>query len=359
VEVLRLRVVHSAGDLDERSRELLGAVVRAHIGSAAPVSSRQLTRLGAFGLSSASIRNRMADLEELGFLTHPHVSAGRVPTDLGYRTFVSSLMETRAPRPETKARIVSELAPETFELDRFLHAVSRLLSSLTGEVGVVAAPSAARFVLKSVHFTRVAERKVLAVQVSDAGFVESRLIETRDDLTQAELDSASNRLTTDFGGRTLVEVRRSLLEALREEKVRVDAALARALELGNRIFSEGRPPTDAVVVEGTETILGKPEFRRDLDGLSRMLHGFEERARLVNLLTDCLAAEGTTVVIGSENDFTGETRSAVVAATYHRGDRPLGVLGVIGPRRMEYEQVVPLVEELGRYVTGRLSEGSS
>jgi heat-inducible transcriptional repressor len=338
---------------------VLGAVVRAHIGSAAPVSSRQLTRLGTFGLSSASIRNMMADLEELGFLTHPHVSAGRVPTDLGYRAFVSTLMEARAPRPETRARIASELAPEAFELDRFLHAVSRLLSALTGEVGVVAAPPAARFVLRSVHFTRVAERKVLAVQVSDAGLVESRLIETRDDFPQAELDAVSRRLTSDYGGRSLVDVRRTLLEALREEKARVDAALARALELGRRTFSEERTPGDSVVVEGTETILTKPEFRRDLDALSRMLRGFEERARLVNLLTDCLSSTGTTVVIGSENDFTGETRSAVVAATYHCGDRPLGVLGVIGPRRMEYEQVVPLVEELGRYVTSRLTEGTS
>jgi len=354
-----LGVVRGAGELDERSREVLGAVVRAHIGSAAPVSSRQLTRLGTFGLSSASIRNMMADLEELGFLTHPHVSAGRVPTDLGYRAFVSTLMEARTPRPETRARIVTELALEAFELDRFLHAVSRLLSDLTGEVGVVAAPSAARFVLKSVHFTRVAERKVLAVQVSDAGLVESRLIETHDDFSQGELDSVSRRLTTDFGGLSLVDVRRTLLEALCEEKARVDAALARALELGRKTFSEERTREDAVVVEGTETILSKPEFRRDLDALSRLLHGFEERARLVNLLTDCLATPGTTVVIGSENDFTSETRSAVVTATYHRGDRPLGVLGVIGPRRMEYEHVVPLVEEFGRYVTSRLSEKAS
>jgi heat-inducible transcriptional repressor len=210
-----LGVVHTAGELDERSREVLGAVVRAHIGSAAPVSSRQITRLGTFALSSASIRNLMADLEDLGFLTHPHVSAGRIPTDLGYRAFVSTLMAARAPRPETRARIESELAPEAFEVDRFLHAVSRLLSSLTGEVGVVAAPPAARFVLKSVHFTRVAERKVLAVQVSDAGLVESRLIETHDEFPQTELDAISRRLTIDFGGRTLVEVRRQLLESAR------------------------------------------------------------------------------------------------------------------------------------------------
>ncbi len=334
---------------------MLGAVVRAHIGSAAPVSSRQLTKLGTFGLSSASLRNRMADLEDLGFLTHPHVSSGRVPTDLGYRTFVSELMAARVPRLEDRARIASELSPETLEMDRFLHGVSRLLFSLTGEVGVVAAPLAVRFVLRSVHFTRVAERKILVVQVSDAGLVESRLIETRDDFSQLDLDRASRRLTVDFGGRTLAEIRRLLLESLHEEKVRVDAALQRTLELGQKAFAVGGQPDGGVVVEGTEALLSKPEFRHDVEKLRRMLRSFEEGARLVNLLTDCLSAPGTTVVIGSENDFTGETESAVVTATYRCGAQALGVLGVIGPRRMEYEQVVPMVEELGRCVTDRLT----
>ncbi|MFI5180309.1 MAG: heat-inducible transcriptional repressor HrcA [Thermoanaerobaculia bacterium] len=347
----------SAGKtLDGRSREVLGAVVRTHIESAAPVSSRQLTRLGTFGLSSASLRNLMADLEDLGFLTHPHVSSGRVPTDLGYRIYVSELMATRAPRPEDRARIVSELSPETFETDRFLRGVSRLLSELTGEVGVVAAPAAVRFVLRSIHFTRVAERKIVVVQVSEAGLVESRLIETREDFAPHELDTASRRLTVDYGGRTMAEIRRLLLETLREEKVRLDAALKRTLELGQKAFGESRPADDAVIVEGTEALLSKPEFQRDLDALRRLLRSFEERARLVHLLTDCLSAPGTTVVIGSENDYTEETHSAVVTATYRCGDHALGVLGIIGPRRMEYEQVVPIVEELGRFVTSRLTE---
>ncbi len=297
----------------------------------------------------------MADLEDLGFLTHPHVSSGRVPTDLGYRTFVSELMAARTPRPEDRARIASELSPEALDMDRFLHGVSRLLASLTGEVGVVAAPPAVRFVLRSVHFTRVAERKVVVVQVSDAGLVDSRLIETRDDFTPLDLDSASRRLTADFGGRTLAEIRRILLESLHEEKGRVDAALQRTFELGRKAFAAGGPPDGGVIVEGTESLLGKPEFRHDMDRLRRMLWSFEEGARLVNLLTDCLSAPGTTVVIGSENDFTGETESAVVTATYRCGEQALGVLGVIGPRRMEYEQIVPIVEELGRCVTERLT----
>ncbi|MGA7991004.1 MAG: heat-inducible transcriptional repressor HrcA [Thermoanaerobaculia bacterium] len=345
--------------LDGRSREVLASVIVAYIESAVPVSSRQLTKGGKFGLSSASLRNAMADLEDLGFLTHPHVSAGRVPTDLGYRAFVRELMTTRLPSAEERARIAGELAAEPFETDRFFQAASRVLSRLTGEVGVVAAPASARFVLESVHFTRLTERRILVAEVSDAGLVESRLIETRDDFSQSELDAISRRLTSDYAGRTLDEIRGLLLEALAEEKSRVDRALARALELGRKAFAEGRPEGDAVFVDGIDSLLEKPEFRGDVEALRRMFRVFEEKARLVSLLTDCLGWAGARVVIGSESPFTGETQTAVVTVPYLKGDRVLGALGVVGPRRMEYDRVVPLVEELGRCVSRRLSEGTA
>ena len=303
-----------AKGLDGRSRDVLSSVICAYIESATPVSSRQLTKGGRFALSSASLRNAMADLEDGGFLTHPHVSAGRVPTDLGYRTFVSELM-TKEPLGDTeRARIASELSPETFELDRFLQATSRVLSLLTGEVGIVAAPAPVRFVLESVHFTRVAEFKLLVAQVSDAGLVESRLIETREDFSQGELDGISRRLTVDFKGKSLQDIRRQLLASLEEEKLRMDAVFARTMELGRRAFTAERPAGDAVFVEGTETLLEKPEFRNDLEALRRMFRAFEEKAKLVNLLSDCLSADGASVVIGSESLFTGETQSAVVTA---------------------------------------------
>lgn len=345
--------------LDGRSREVLASVIVAYIESATPVSSRQLTKGGKFGLSSASLRNAMADLEDLGFLMHPHVSAGRVPTDLGYRAFVRELMKTRLPSAEERARIAEELAPESFETDRFFHATSRVLSRLTGEVGVVAAPASTRFVLASVHFTRLTERKILVAEISDAGLVESRLIETREDFSQGELDTISRRLTVDYAGRTLDEIRAHLLEALAEEKSRMDRALARALELGRRAFAEGRLEDDALFVDGTESLLEKPEFQGDVEALRRMFRAFDDKARLVTLLTDCLSWSGARVVIGSDSPFTDETHTAVVTAPYRKGDRVLGTLGVVGPCRMEYERVVPLVEELGRYVSRRLTEGAA
>jgi heat-inducible transcriptional repressor len=345
--------------LDERSREVLASVICVYIQSAAPVSSRQLTKSGGFSLSSASLRNAMADLEDLGFLTHPHVSAGRIPTDLGYRTFVRELMTTRGPSDAERARIATELDPESFEMDRFLQATSRILSRLTGEVAVVAAPDSFRFVLESVHFTRVAERKVLVVQVSDSGLVESRLIETRDDFRHDELEVMSRRLTVDYAGKALSEIRALLVSALQEDKIQFDRAMTRTLEVGQRAFAESARSEGALYVEGTETILEKPEFKSDVEALRKMFHAFDEKIRLLNLLTDCLAAGGTSVVIGSENPFTDEIQSSVVATSYTRNGRVLGSLGVIGPRRMEYARVVPIVEELGRYVSRRLTEGAS
>lgn len=344
--------------LDERSREVLASVISAYIRSCVPVSSRHLTKTGAFALSSASLRNAMADLEDLGFLMHPHVSAGRVPTDLGYRTFVRELMLTTEPSAEERARIATDLGAEAFEMDRFLQATSRVLSRLTGEVGVVAAPDSGRFILESVHFTRVAEKKVLVVQVSGGGLVDSRLIETRDDYEQRELDTISRILTVDYAKKSLREISLLLVAALEEEKVRFDAALARALELASLAFAADRVPGDEVYVEGTETILEKPDYQ-DIDMLRKMFHAFDEKARLVKLLTDCLASPAPSVVIGSESVFTGETQSAVVTAAYGRGDQVLGVLGVIGPKRMQYSRVIPIVQELGRYVTRRLTEGVS
>ncbi len=342
--------------LDGRSRDVLASVVTAYIENATPVSSRQLTQRGRFGLSSASLRSAMADLEEGGFLTHPHVSAGRVPTDLGYRTFVEELMTKEGPNDAERTLMAFELSPESLELDHFLQATSRVLALLTGQVGIVAAPAPVRSVLRSVHFTRIAQRNVLVAQISDAGLVESRVIETEEEFSQPELDEISRRLTADFGGRSLEEIRRLLLLALEEEKARMDAAVIRALQLGRRAFGPVRGSGQSIWVEGTENLLQKPEFRHDVESLRRMFRAFEERAHLVSFLTDCLSPDGVTVVIGSESPFTGDVQGSVVTAAYRRGDRVLGALAVIGPRRMEYSRIIPMVEELGQFVTSRLSE---
>lgn len=352
-------MVAELGGLEGRSREVLASVVCAHIRSAAPVSSRQLMEAGTFGLSAASLRNAMAELEDQGFLTHPHVSAGRVPTDRGYRTFVDELMPSQPPSAAERARVTAELSPESFDLQRLLVATSRLVSALTGEVGVVSARRPA-IVLEAVHFTRVSERKVLLVEVHEPGLVDSRLIETREDYSPRELEDISRRLTADYAGRPLPEIRARIMEALEEEKVRFDAALNRMLPLARQAFGErSEEQGSTLFVEGTENIFEKPEFQTDVEALRLLFHAFDEKVRLVNLLTDCLSKTAATVVIGSENPFTGKTGSAVVSAPIRQNDRILGFVGVLGPRRLEYARVVPMVEELSRFVSRRLTEVAS
>lgn len=293
-------------------------------------------------------------------LTHPHISAGRVPTDRGYRVFVGDLMTRTEPTSKEKQEILDGLDSEPFALDRFLMATSRILSRLTGEVALVVAPDPAHFVLSAVHFARVAERKLLVVQVADTGLVESRLVETREDFTTRELEDAGRRLTVDFAGRSLWEIRRILVVALAEEKARFDAEVGKTLALGAIAFDGSAEAETRVFVEGTDTILDKPEFRTDVEALRRMFRALDEKVRLVNLVNDCLSSEpgGASVVIGSESPFTEEAGGAVVSAPYRRGERVVGALGVFGPRRMEYTRILPLVEELARYVTRRMTEGT-
>ena len=346
--------------LDGRSREVLASVIVAYIESAVPVSSRQLTRGGKFGLSSASLRNAMADLEDLGFLTHPHVSAGRIPTDLGYRAFVRELMTTRLPSAEERARIAEELAPEPFETDRFFQATSRVLSRLTGEVGVVAAPASARFVLDSVHFTRLTDRRILVAEVSDAGLVESRLIETRDDFAQVELDAISRRLTVDYAGKTLDEIRGLLLDALAEEKVRMDRALARTLELGRRAFAE-EPPRGRRRLRGRDRVsareAGIPRRRRGAAPDVPRVRGKGAAREPPHGLPVLRTARASSSARTAPSRARPRRPSSRCRTARETGSSARSASS--GPRRMEYDRVVPLVEELGRYVSHRLTEGAA
>ncbi|HEV8267989.1 MAG TPA: HrcA family transcriptional regulator, partial [Thermoanaerobaculia bacterium] len=185
------------------------------------------------------------------------------------------------------------------------------------------------------------------------------LIETRDDHSSADLDEASRRLTQDFAGLSLREIRARLLETLAVEKSRFDAAFARALDLGRRAFDDAPEAEGTLFVEGTENILKKPEFQGDLEALRRMFGAFDERARLVRLLFDCLETSAPRVVIGSEDPLTNETGSSVVSAPYRYGDRVVGAVAVVGPKRMEYARIVPIVDLLGRYLSARLTESAA
>jgi heat-inducible transcriptional repressor len=338
--------------LDTRSRAILREIIRVHVDTGKPVSSRTLFKANRFELSPASIRNIMADLTDAGFLAQPHTSAGRVPTDRAYRLYIDELMRHRRVADDVREQIDSDLASAGADVRRLFQAASQLLSRLSGEVGFVVAPDALHTVIKSLRFLWVAPRKVLVVQINEPDVVLSRVIEVETEYSPGELEAISDQMTREYGGRTLHEVRRSLLAAMNAEKAACDRMLARALELTGRAL-ERRETEERLYVDGASKLLDKPEFS-DVGSLRRIFRTFDEKARLLDLVTRYLDAKGTCVVLGSETALTADHSLSAVLTSYGRGETLTGMLGVIGPARREYPRVIPVVELLGRAVSDRL-----
>jgi heat-inducible transcriptional repressor len=343
--------------LDTRSRAILKEIIRVHVDTGKPVSSRTLFKSHRFSLSPASIRNIMADLTDGGYLAQPHTSAGRVPTDRAYRLYIDELVRHRRVNEDLREQVDSDLASAGPEVTGLFQTASRLLSRLSGEVGFVVAPDSLHTVLKSLRFLSVAPGKVLVVQVNEPDIVLSRVIEVGDGFSARELEAASERFTREYAGRTLHEVRARLLAELSEEKAAYDRMISRSLELGRLAFgsaeNEGR-----VYVDGAAKLLDKPEFS-DVESLKRIFRAFDEKARLLDLVTRYLDSKQTCVVLGSEASLASDPRLSAVLTSFGPGETLTGMLGVIGPARREYPRVIPVVELLGRALTDRLESRES
>jgi heat-inducible transcriptional repressor len=338
--------------LDTRSRAILKAIIRVHVDTGRPVSSRALFRSHRFDLSPASIRNIMADLTDSGFLAQPHTSAGRVPTDRAYRLYIDELMRNRKVADEVREQVDSDLASAGADVTRLFEAASRLLSRLSGEVGFVVAPDELHTVIKSLRFLAVAPGKILLVQVNEPDVVVSRLIETDVAYSTAELEAISERLTREYAGLTLHEARRLLLAAMAEEKAACDRMLGRALALAEQGLEKGEGE-ERLYFHGADKLLEKPEFA-DVDSVRKVFRTFDEKARLLDLVTRYLESRGTCVVLGSESALTTDPRLSAVLTSFGPGETLTGMLGVMGPARREYPRVIPVVELLGRAVSDRL-----
>jgi len=346
----------SRGKLDERGREILREIVRAYVASGEPVSSRSLSKSERFSLSPATIRNIMADLEDSGYLSHPHTSAGRVPTDQGYRFFVDVLMNPRKVTPHDQVVVQSNIEMASSDQGGLLQSASRVLSILSDQVAVVLAPAAVSAVIRSIHFVRVAEHRYLAIIVTEGNLVDHRVVAHPEDYPQAELDRLSRMLSEEFGGATLGEMREKLISAMAEEKQKYETELTRMFPLADRALDgESAGSGSAVFIEGTTRMITKPEFA-DLDKARRIFRAFEDKSKLAALLAGCLESHETRVVIGRESVFTGDMDLAVVATGYGAAGRTVGTVGIVGPRRMDYSRLVPLVEFVGQYLGNRMKE---
>ncbi len=335
-----------APTLDERRREVLRELIRLHIESGEPVGSESLSRSLHRALSPATLRNVMADLEALGYLDHPHTSAGRVPTDEGYRFYVDSLAGLQPLALREREQIDAELRSRDASAEQTLERASHLLSRLSRHVGFVLAPDIARTSFRHIDLVPLAHPRVLVVMVSASGLVTHKVIEVEEKLHPDDLQACANYLNAHFTGMSLAEIRRRLLELMSEEKALYDALLQKVLPLGERVFdiaAEG-----SVYLDGTSNILAQPEFE-DLQRMRALVKTFEEKGHLVQILNACLTGEGIRVLIGHENPDPELRDLSLVSARVEGDDGGLG-LGVLGSTRMEYAHVVSLVDHVARAV---------
>ena len=342
--------------LSNRRHALLIATVQEFISTAEPVGSAQIVARHQLGVRAAMVRNMMVELEDGGFLTQPHTSAGRVPTEKAFRYYVDYLAASASARIGFEARTQIELrcSGAARNLSDLLRDTPRLLSILSGQAALVMSPRVEASILERVNFVRLRNKQVLAVFVAQAGGVQNRLVDTDRDHSQDELDRMARYLNESLEGRTLDDARRWIEAQLKEERANYDRFMHDALALGGAIADYiGRPE---LYVEGSLQALEQPEFL-NRDRMRELLRALDDKTALLELLERSLSNAGLTVSIGSENYDPRLASLSVVAASYASGSNTMGSLAIVGPVRMDYDRVIPLVEYTARTIS-RLMEHS-
>jgi len=342
-------------ELSERARELLRTLVEAYIRDGAPVGSRALSRESGLTLSSATVRNVMADLEELGFVTSPHTSAGRIPTDKGYRFFVNTLLRRRLPEASEVAELQRRLDPGVLDAKALVASASQALSSVTRLAGVVTVPRQSHPSLSQIEFVNLSDRRVLVILVVNGREVQNRVLQMERHYRPDELRRAANYLNEQFAGRELDDVRRQLLRQLQETREEMNQLMLDAIHIAQRVFSGAAPqPEVDVVFTGETNLMGLAELS-NVDKLRRLFEAFNEKHDILHLLDQSLRAEGVQIFIGQESGYGILDDCSVVAAPYSLDQEVVGVLGVIGPTRMAYERVIPIVDITARLLGSALN----
>ncbi len=332
--------------LDERSKSLLKTLVERYIADGQPVGSRTLSKASGLELSPATIRNVMADLEDLGLIASPHTSAGRIPTPRGYRLFVDTMLTAQPGRLELEA----QLQPD--QPQRVIASAAQLLSNLSSFVGVVTSPKKPS-VFHHIEFLRLGERRVLVILVSPDGDVQNRVIFTAQDLTQAELAEASNRLNAHYAGLTLEAVRERLRNEVDELRGEIAGLMSAAVQAGTEAMAQ---QDEQVIVSGERNLLTVQDFSHDMGSLRRLFDLFEQKTQLMRLLDTSSRAEGVRIYIGGESQVVPYEELSIVSAPYEVDGQVVGTLGVIGPTRMAYDRMIESVDITSRMVGQALSQ---
>ena len=337
--------------LDDRAKILLKALVERYIADGQPVGSRTLSRASGLDLSAATIRNVMADLEELGLIVSPHTSAGRVPTPKGYRLFVDTMLTAR---PQGMGELSSEahgqLQPD--QPQRVIANAANILSSLSHFVGVVTAPRKAS-VFRHIEFLRLGDKRVLVILVSPDGDVQNRVIFTAEDFSQSQLVEATNILNAHYSGLTIDEMRERLRSEVDQLRGDIATLMQAAVQAGSEAMAES---SDQLVLSGERNLLTVEDFSQDLGSLRRMFDLFEQKTQLMRLLDGSSRADGVRIYIGGESQVVPFEELSVVSAPYEIHGQVVGTLGVIGPTRMAYDRMIEIVDITSRLVSNALSQ---
>ena len=338
--------------LNARAKHLLKVLVESHIRDGAPVGSRTLACESGLDISPATVRSVMAELEELGLVVSPHTSAGRVPTDKGYRLFIDSLLTVDPPERAEVERLRSLLGGDV-SLQGLAVSVSGLLSGISSMAAVVMLPRRERMILRHIELLPMSGERVLALLVVNREEVRSTVVATERAFGLGELREAANYLNSVFAGRDLGEVRQALLRELRAAQQDMDRVVYAAMRMAEKVFAIERGGDD-IVVSG-QTKLMEFEELSDLEKLRILFETFDEKRKILHLLDQCLRSGGVQVVIGKESGFSVLDDCSLVTSTYQTGHGASGVLGVIGPMRMSYRRVIPLVDMAAKLVSAALN----
>ena len=336
--------VAMGGRLDERGREILRLIVGEYIRSGEPIGSRTISKMMHRRLSPATVRNIMSDLEEAGFLVQPHTSAGRVPSEIGYRFYVEGLGHTAKPTRSAEDYINQALAGASTP-EGMMSTACHLLSDISKNVGIVISPPIEISVMQHIEFVRLDDEKIIVILVSQSGIVQQKLIRVKDAFSQEQLTRAGNYLVERFAGSTLPEIRRELVELMREERMLYDSLLAHLVESWSESLEEEDSSAEFVYVQGRGNILSKVDFR-DMARIEELFRLFEEKDRLVKILNECLHSdpeERVQIMIGSELGTPCMQGLTFITSPYGRRDGTAGFLGIIGPTRMEYRKGISVV----------------
>ena len=341
------------GEISERALHFLKALIERHIRDGQPVGSRTLAKDAGLDLSPATVRNVLADLEEMGLVASPHTSAGRIPTVSGYRLFVDSLL-TVAPMEGQDLEALRAGLNDTTDSKALIESASRLLSGVTHMAGLVMVPRHERDVFKQIEFLPLAANRVLAILVTGEGEVHNRVIHTEKTCSPAQLTQAANYLTELFTGQDIRAVRQRLIDDLKRTHRNMDQLMMRAMEMAQRVM-EATVHRDDVLIAG-QTNLMEFEELATMDRLKSLFDAFTEKRQILDLLDRCIAADGVQIFIGHESGYALLDDCSLVTTTYRVEDQIIGVLGVIGPTRMDYQRVIPVVDVTAKLLAAALRQ---